>query len=420
MIFPEQLGDTGPMESSRSHALNGQTQECPVFNGAPVRKRWLVVAHEASNSGAPRMLLELLGGVRSHYGEKWECEIVMGRGGPLLPDYEKLGAVHVMTPWWAAGSGFWARVIGARLNNRFVKPWRVRRLATKWRAEGPGIVFSNTGTNGGLLASIPPNAGRVISYIHELEYSLRRFSSPRDWRVTLARTDLFLAVSSAAAHDLKRMGVQPERIYPLPNFLPSMPATSTGSNSRMEICRRLGLVADTRLLLGCGHLDEVKGTDTFAEVSRLVLAERPDNVAFLWVGGVNDPVFAEAVKAKGEGRVHYIGEVDSVDAYFMASELVLVTSRVESFSRVALEAGALGRPVLAFAGARGLTDILEPDCLVDEMSASAMAARVIDWLSQPEKARASGAQLRDKIAKEFLAEKWIGETIRIIEDAACV
>ncbi len=378
----------------------GTKQPLAVFGypkGRPVNNRWLVIAHEASNSGAPRMLLDLLRGVRAHYGDRWECEILMDRGGPLLCEYKKLGKVHLLTQPWASGSGIWSRMIGARLDYRLVKPWRVRRLAAKWRTGGGGVIFSNTGINGRLLASIPENTGCVISYIHELEYSLRRFNRPRDLLTTLARTDLFLAVSSAAAHDLEGMGVLRDQIYQLPNFLPAIPDISINDNARVEVCRRLGLASDTRLIVGCGHVDPVKGTDIFEGISRLVLHGRQDKIAFLWAGGVSDPVFAKEVWKKSEGTVHYIGEVDSAALF--------------------LEAGAMGRPVLAFAEARGPADLLEPDGLVDGTSAVAMAAVVSDWLAHPEKARKCGERLRSKIAKGFLAEKWIGEVVKIMEDA---
>ena len=46
-------------------------------------ERWLIVAHDASNSGAPRMLLEVLRGVRAVRGPDWSCEILLVRGGVL-------------------------------------------------------------------------------------------------------------------------------------------------------------------------------------------------------------------------------------------------------------------------------------------------------------------------------------------------
>ena len=67
----------------------------------------------------------------------------------------------------------------------------------------------------------------------------------------------------------------------------------------------------------------------------------------------------------------FVGETEDCARYFAASEIVTVTSRVESFSRVALEAGALGRPVLCFAAARGPADLVAADSLVGELSAAA-------------------------------------------------
>ena len=101
--------------------------------------------------------------------------------------------------------------------------------------------------------------------------------------------------------------------------------------------------------------------------------------------------------------------------YFSASEVVTVTSRVESFSRVALEAGALGRPVLCFAAARGPADLLEADSMVAELNAPAMAEAVARLLNHPEEASRRGQRLRERSRGSFSPAKWIGEILATVE-----
>jgi glycosyltransferase involved in cell wall biosynthesis len=116
--------------------------------------------------------------------------------------------------------------------------------------------------------------------------------------------------------------------------------------------------------------------------------------------------------------MHFIGEVPDPALYFAASEVVVVTSRVESFSRVALEAAALGRPVLAFAAARGPADLLPPDALITELSAEAMAAAVTAALADPAGSRRQGESLRRRVAGEFLAAQWIGRLLAAVEEVS--
>jgi glycosyltransferase involved in cell wall biosynthesis len=89
---------------------------------------------------------------------------------------------------------------------------------------------------------------------------------------------------------------------------------------------------------------------------------------------------------------------------------------VESFSLVALEAAALGRPVVGFSGARGLTGVLggEPGLLVPEFDPAAMATVIYGLLREPPAALAVGRRLRRRVEAEFLA----GPNLRLVLAAA--
>lgn len=370
--------------------------------------RWLVLAHEATNSGAPRMLLEVLRGVRAARGADWTCEILLDRGGPLVSALAALGPVHRLSHPLAEGQGLVAKAVRGLVDRRWLKPRRLQARVRDWSAAGGDLIFSNTATNGRLLAGLPAGAGPVVTQVHELAYSLRRFNRPQDLTTTLARTDLFLAVSSAVMADLGELGVPARKCMLLPNFLPALPPLPVRAAARAEVARRLGLAPDVRLVTGCGHIDPLKGTDLFVEVAARVKAGGGPPVAFAWLGGVIDRDFAARVQAAAGGAMFFVGEVVDTEIYFAASDVVAVTSRVESFSRVALEAGALGRPVLAFSAARGPADLLPSEALVPELGAAAMASAVTGLLADQEQAQRLGAALRQRVADDFLADRWIG------------
>lgn len=376
---------------------------------------WLVLAHQATNSGAPRLLLEVMRGVRAADAD-WRCEILLDHDGPLAGEFATLGPVHQLTPPWAEGPGLAAKVMRGLVDRPWLKPRRLQAKARDWQARGGGIIFSNTGTNGRLLAALPPSAGPVVSYVHELGYGLRRFNRPADLAATLARTDLFLAVSSAVLADLAELGVPTEKMRLLPNFLPELPPAADRVAARAQVNRLPGLTSGTRLVVGCGHLDPVKGTDLFVELAAQVAAAGGAPVSFVWVGGVIDREFAARVRAAAGPAVHFAGEVADVAPYFAAADVVTVTSRAESFSRVALEAAALGRPVVAFAGARGPADLLGPEDLVPGHSVEAMAGAVVARLAEPARAEQDGMRLRETVANRFLARHWIGPLLTAIRE----
>lgn len=379
--------------------------------------RWLVLAHEATNSGAPRMLLEVLRAVRAARGPRWQCEILLDRGGPLTAELATFGPLHRLTPPWAEGPRPLARILRGWVDRPWLKPRRLRRLVHAWQQQGGGVIYSNTATNGRLLAALPTGAGPVVTHVHELEYGLQRFNRPCDLAVTLARTQRFVAVSTAVATDLRARGVPAERVAIVPNFLATLPAQPATSVARAEVCRRLGLEPATRIVLGCGHVDPLKGTDLFVAMITQLATQPGGPVMGVWLGGDIDRDYARRAREMAGPRVRFAGEVSDPGIYYAASDLVTVTSRVESFSRVALEAGALGRPVLAFAAARGPADLLPPAALVPEMTAEAMAAAATPLLHDAATAEHLGQELRARIAAGFLAEHWTDRLLRVTREA---
>ena len=381
---------------------------------------WLVVSHEASNSGAPRMLLELLRAVRAAGDPTWSCEVLLGRGGPLTAEFGRLGPVRQLTHPWADGTSVVSKLFDRLVDKPFLQPRRLKRWTEEWSRAGFGLVYANSATNGRLLPALRTLGCPVVTHVHELDYSLRRFNSRADLAATLKYTDHFFAVSRAVVSDLIVLGVPRERVTRVPNFLAELPPAIDLATARNEVCQRLQLPPGTRLITACGHIDWLKGPDLFVEMAGLLAHQIMPPVAFLWLGGDSDPALARRVRAEARRKnlghlMRFGGAVRDPELYFAASEIVAVTSRVESFSRVALEAGALGRPVLCFAAARGPADLLDAESMVAELNASAMAAAVADLLNHPEEARRRGRRLRERIAAEFMAGKWIGEILATVE-----
>ncbi len=383
-------------------------------------KRWLVISHDASNSGAPRMLLEVLKGVRAVSGPGWECEIIFNHGGSLMDDFAKVGPVRRLSHPWTEGSGLVAGMLRRLSRLLPLKTARFSRWVAEWETRGGGIVYSNTGTNGRLLKALPAGIGPVVSHVHELAYAIQRFNSRSGLAATLLRTDYFWAVSAAVSADLQALGVAQNRIRRIPNFISAIPAMPDVDAARVEICRKLALPAETKLIIGCGHIQQSKGADLFVEVAKALAKKQTNPPVFVWLGRNGSWCGGgQTVKYRGGKHVRFIGEVADPGMYFAAGEVVLVTSRMESFSRVVLEAGALGRPVLAFAAARGPAELLDADSLIDDMQAEAMAEELLRLLSNPSEAARRGGQLRKRILAEFTAEKWIGMVLETVECMPC-
>jgi D-inositol-3-phosphate glycosyltransferase len=168
-----------------------------------------------------------------------------------------------------------------------------------------------------------------------------------------------------------------------------------------------------RVLLFAGRLEPLKGADTLlGAVAQLCEEERFDDVITLVIGeDSGDGSVAggerrrlEAV-AGGHGlqsRVRFIGAVEHEDLadYYSLADICVVPSRTETFGLVALEAQALGTPVVASA-VGGLTEIIadgETGFLVAERQPQAFAEAIATLLDDAALRERMGEAARQRAA----------------------
>jgi D-inositol-3-phosphate glycosyltransferase len=126
-----------------------------------------------------------------------------------------------------------------------------------------------------------------------------------------------------------------------------------------------------RVLLFAGRLEPLKGAETLlGAVAKLGEDERFDDVVTLVIGEDSGDGSAEGGERRrleavaGDSglasRVRFLGAVEHEDLadYYALADICVVPSRTETFGLVALEAQALGTPVVASA-VGGLTEIIE-------------------------------------------------------------
>lgn len=165
--------------------------------------------------------------------------------------------------------------------------------------------------------------------------------------------------------------------------------------------------AATRYALFVGRLDQSKGVDVLLHAWQQVRA-RAGGVA-LWLAG-DGP---EAGKLSELSQrlnlapdVKFLGRIapDSLRALYRDAELVVIPSRTEGSSRVALEAGASGALCVATSvgGIPEIVDHTVTGFLVDPDSSNALAAAILRALELPAAERvAMKAAARGKIAGQF-------------------
>jgi glycosyltransferase involved in cell wall biosynthesis len=233
-------------------------------------------------------------------------------------------------------------------------------------------------------------------------------------RRMIAQASACVAITRSEVEQFEDYGVTAERVTVIANGI-EVEAYEQGDASAFRARHDLG---ERPIVLFVGRLNEIKGPDllvaAFADAIRSLRADYqlilcgPDE-------GLENRLRASSRALGIEGRVRflgYVGGADKVNAYH-AAELVVIPSRHESMSIVALEAGAAGAPVL-LTDRCGFDEIAEVDGgRVVPASVMGLRAGLAEMLDNSARLRDMGRNLRGLIAKRYAWEILVEEYLTL-------
>lgn len=253
-----------------------------------------------------------------------------------------------------------------------VKTWKEVFLATI-AGRGLGIrIFCRRGNNGDIQNRIR----------HRLA-------------VTLCRPQI-IAPSAALAREFSAIP-----------WMPGHPIHVVPHGVEMNACRNItaqpGLPACRCRFVFVGRLSAVKGVDVLLRAWPKVLVRAP-GCRLLMVGGHEDADYAAMARDLGiADSIDFVGYQADVKPWIAAAQVLVLPSRREGGGIVALEAMALGLPVIGsdVGGIpehvqQGQTGVIVP--VADDV---ALAAAMADLALAPERIRAQGAAGRQRMLNNF-------------------
>jgi glycosyltransferase involved in cell wall biosynthesis len=335
--------------------------------------RLLVVAHEATRTGSPRVLLELLRrALADHDGE---VAVRLLADGPLAEELRALGN---------------ASPIGFR----------------------PDVALLNSAPSAAVAVELDP-AVRVVAYVHEEGEALEVLPGAAvDGLVR--RCDRVLCVSETARADLLALGVPADRLDVLPPSVRTTPLED--APDRAALAGTVGADPALPLVVGCGEAGWRKGADLFVDTARR--ATTP--ATWVWVGrrprSFGRVLDHDVTAADLSGRVRWAGEVADARPFLAAADLVVMPSREDPQPLVPLEAAVVGTATAGFSV--GGLDRLALDgalAVVPFPDTVALAALVDELLADPARrdalASAAAQLVRDRhdvdvLVRRFADELW--------------
>jgi glycosyltransferase involved in cell wall biosynthesis len=375
----------------------------------------LFVSHDATRTGAPIELLHFLRWFKRNSDHSFS--VLLGRGGELVADFEELADT------WSIDRSRWCRdalrtrlLIKARLGAfaRRAEATDVQRFAARC---APALVYTNSIASARAIEMLAPRVP-MLTHVHELEFF---FSREKESTLSqlLAETRQFIACSNAVRENLLRNHAVPaSQIETIHESIPV--ADIRVERTRQQVLQELHIPDDALLVTGSGTADWRKGPDLFVQLA-LVVCQRRSNVYFAWVGGGCATDLAKVghdVRLAGlSEKVRLIGAVSKPADYLAAADVFVLTSREDPYPLVCLEAAAVAKPIVCFAGAGGMPEFVEEDCgfVVPYLDIMAMADRVVLLLDSLECRVTIGAAARRKVTQRHDVSQAAPRIMEIIE-----
>lgn len=312
------------------------------------RRKVLFVTHEASRSGAPLLALNLC---QSLAGSVDLVVASLGESG-TLDDAFAAAAPYVTKPKAMAFGDFLDRVILAE--------------------HDVDVVVVNTLACGDAVADCAARDLKVLLLVHDFATYLRPFERicrsllhcasvvfpsglvEDDAFRTMAIEGLDLDRRFARVHHQGRIAPaekpDPDAIARLDAFIAEH---SAGSRPLV--------------VMGAGYAQKRKGVPLFVDACAEVLRRRPDvNVVFVWVGEGYFPhgreefsVFlsVQIERQPLQDRLLFLGETTALGEVFARADGFMLTSLLDPFPNVAIDALCNGTPLACFEKATGIADL---------------------------------------------------------------
>ncbi len=299
----------------------------------------------------------------------------------------------------------------------------LRRLA-------PTIVHTHNPKPGiyGRLAARAARVPVIVNTVHGL-YALpgdpwkRRAAVYSLERIAAACSHAELLQNEEDLPVLARLGVSSTKLSVLGNGidLRRFDPTRVDPGRREVLRKEMGARDDDVLVGAVGRLVWEKGYRELFDAARVLATEAP-RVRIAVIGGADDDK-ADAITpsdiaaAETIGNISFLGHRDDVDELYGAFDMYVLASHREGFPRSAMEAAAMGCPVIA-TDIRGCRQVVEHDhtgCLVPRGDSAALTAAIAKLAADPDRCAAMGGAALVKARRDFDQQRVIDRTLATYE-----
>ena len=246
--------------------------------------------------------------------------------------------------------------------------------------------------------------------MHELEGVVDRIYSKSEFRRLADLPDALIVPSKTFYPMLKKYNIGTDAILAY-DFNDISEIADVEKVDKTE----LGYPSDAFIVVGAGTIESRKGTDLFIEIAERV-SQVYEDVFFDWVGNLSrdENEAREMGKAmnrvSGNPRITFHPASPDYLKIVAAADVFALTSREDPCPLVALDAAALGKPIICFKDAGGIPEIIGDDAgkAVKHSSIEEFADAIIALYNDKMRLETAGKTARARVETEFTMERSCG------------
>lgn len=335
------------------------------------RKKILFISHALNSSGAPKALLELI----KNKPDYLNCEVyLLGlRFNKLENEFKNyVDNIYIITPHPSSNplKDFMQRILA------------IPKIIVYLLHIKPDIIIINSAANSRALIVSKFFKKfvnyRIILYVHEYGETFKAFKFLRKKTICLA--DKLLVVNNNQREWIKKELKCNKNIFVVPNGINKEEVNLLTSENPEDSF--LSFVKNKFVISTVGILTKIKGYDLLLNIIKTL--KNQENMVFVIIGDFfntkdKQGFTSDLYRYELDRKVYITGITSNIFKYLKYSSCIAITSRSETFSRVALEGMLIGIPIVAF-NIRGLRETLpsEYPYLVSPFDIQEFSIRILE------------------------------------------
>jgi glycosyltransferase involved in cell wall biosynthesis len=387
-------------------------------------KKILFISHEASLSGAPILVLDLIRRLKQEK-QSYTIDVLLIRGGELYEEFAKVSNNIVVAHYHLQSFSFLKRNLKRVQSIVFKKKEthqdKIDKITNSLLENKYDLVYGNTMES--LVWTLPfykKNIPTIVA-IHELSFGIES-TYPKDFVLeNISNITQIIAGSQAVGDNLvTKYNADPKRVNVVHSFVDTVLTIQKGKNLlKSELS-----IKNNELVIGIASSQELrKGTDMVPMLVQKIKQKTDLNFKFINLGGTSKSPAVRCAKLDAEklgveNDILFIDHNKTPNDYINLFDIFLLMSREDPFPLVMLTAAKLKKPIMAFEKSGGAVEFLENShgVLIPYLDLDAMAMEIVHLMENENLRKTYGENIHKRLEDDYSDKKLASKIFTIIEN----